>query len=216
MMMRLQKYNLEVIHKAGKEMHIADMLSRAYLSIKPETMDTRQVQVFSLTPEEEDLFEDIASVNHIALENVSMSDQSANLVRGNTASDPGLQTLMETVITGWPDTRDEVPISIREYFNFREEITVQDGILFKGQCVIIPKSLRPLMISKTHESHLGQDACVRRARYVLYWPNMAAEIKDEVATKLAMSIKLGRQKSEWCHILFNNYNDRQCHKIYLS
>ena len=38
--------------------------------------------------------------------------------------------------------------------------------------VIVPTSMRPQMIARVHSSHLGPDACVRRARDVLFWPGM--------------------------------------------
>ena len=37
-----------------------------------------------------------------------------------------------------PENRDEVPVCIREFFGFRDEITVQDGTMYKGMRAIIP------------------------------------------------------------------------------
>ena len=70
---------------------------------------------------------------------------------------------------------------MRECWTFRDEISVQNGVLFRGQKVIIPKSLRPEMLTRIHSSHVGGDACYRQARETLYWPNMQAEIKDFVS-----------------------------------
>ena len=53
-------------------------------------------------------------------------------------------------------------------------------MIYKGPKVVIPKILRKQMIAKSHSSHLGQDACVRRARDVLYWPGMVTDIREEV------------------------------------
>ena len=57
---------------------------------------------------------------------------------------------------------------------------MQDGVLYKGMKVIFPISMRPRMIVRVHSSHLGPDACVRRARDVLFWPTMAGKIKEQV------------------------------------
>ena len=81
---------------------------------------------------------------------------------------------MNMIMTGWPLTKEEVP----------EELEVQDGVLFKGMKVIVPASMRPQMIVRAHSSHLGPDACVRRARDVLFWPSMADQIKE---VKFAMT-----------------------------
>ncbi|CAB4025222.1 PREDICTED: uncharacterized protein K02A2.6-like [Paramuricea clavata] len=59
-------------------------------------------------------------------------------------------------------------------------MTVQNGVIFKRERIVIPKSMRPEMLQRIHSSHLGGESCFRKARDVLYWPNMSAEIKDMV------------------------------------
>ena len=46
------------------------------------------------------------------------------------------------VIHGWPNTKQEVPIDVRPYWNFRDEINEIEGILFKREKIIVPTSLR--------------------------------------------------------------------------
>ena len=48
MLLKLQKYNLKVVYKKGKEMYIADALSRAYLSDTSTEEETFDFQVMSL------------------------------------------------------------------------------------------------------------------------------------------------------------------------
>ena len=60
--------------------------------------------------------------------------------------DTALQVLKTTILTGWPETKEEVPVITREYWAYRDELTVQNGVLFKGPRVIIPKSMRPEII----------------------------------------------------------------------
>ena len=100
-----------------------------------------------------------------------------------TACDADLQILMSTVLEGWPSTQAEVPQEIRPYFSFKKEITVQNGLLFKGDRIIVPASLRKEMMEKVHSSHLGIEGCTRRAREVLYWPRMNAELKARAASR---------------------------------
>ena len=174
MMLRLQKYNLQVEFLPGVEMYIADMLSRAYVKcseVHPDNVEA--YQIFQL-------FEEISTINQ--LQYVNMSDGTSQQVKACTSSDATLQCLMNTVMTGWPDTRDHVPVSIREYWTYREDITVQDGVMFKGMRVIIPQAMRAQMVARAHSSHLGVDACVRRAREVLFWPGMAQDIRDKIQT----------------------------------
>ena len=101
-------------------------------------------------------------------------------LREKTEQDESLQKLKHVIKVGWPDNKDEVPTEIRNYFHFKEELTIQDGILFKGNRVIVPEALRPLMVKKVHSSHIGIEGCLRKACNVLFWPGMSAEIKDSI------------------------------------
>lgn len=74
--------------------------------------------------------------------------------------------------------RDQVPIQIREYWSYRDELSVHNGGLFKGSRVVIAKLLRPEVKSRIHSSHLGVEACLRKARDAVFWPGMNAEVSD--------------------------------------
>ncbi|KAJ8398719.1 hypothetical protein AAFF_G00419160, partial [Aldrovandia affinis] len=103
---------------------------------------------------------------------------------------------MIVVLVGWPDVKEEAPLIAREYSPFRDEISVQNGVLFQGQKVIIPKSLRPEMLTRIHSSHIGGEACYRHAQETLYWPNMQTEIKDFVSTCSTCNVYAHNQQKE--------------------
>ena len=92
-----------------------------------------------------------------------------------------MQALKNTTLIGWPDTKEQVPQIVRDYWNFRKELTLHYGVLFKNQRIIIPHSLRSEMLARLHSSHLGIEACLRKARDQIYWPNMTTHIKEVVA-----------------------------------
>lgn len=50
MLLHLQKYNVSVIYKPGKELHIANALSRAYLKEYKEDLLEKELQVNWITP----------------------------------------------------------------------------------------------------------------------------------------------------------------------
>ena len=85
---------------------------------------------------------------------------------------------MSAVLEGWPKTLDEVPAEVKPYFQVRDEITAHNGLLFKGERLIVPAKLRKEMMEKIHSSHLGIEGCLRRAREVFYWPRLNVELKD--------------------------------------
>ena len=194
MLLRLQRYNLNVTYLPGSQMYIADMLSRAYLQVdRTQCKRTPEYQIFQLKQEQQ-LFEEIASINQV--DYMRLSEGTHQQIKQCTLADPTLQTLMNTVTTGWPVSKEDVPPCIREYWNYKEELTVQDGVLYKEIKVIVPISMRPQTIARVHSSHLGPDACVRRARDVLFWPSMAGQIKEQVQNCEVCNDFLARQQKE--------------------
>ena len=52
--------------------------------------------------------------------------------------------------------------------------------MFKGLRWIIPQTLRQKIKQKLHNSHIGLQGCLCRARERVYWPGMNAEITDYI------------------------------------
>lgn len=88
-----------------------------------------------------------------------------------------METLKTTVLTGWPERRDECPVQVRDYWNYREKISLYNGLLFKSQRVIFPKAMRSEILSRIHSSHQGIVSCLRKAKDIVFWPGMNSEIK---------------------------------------
>lgn len=109
-----------------------------------------------------------------------MSGKRLAQLQKATEQDTVLQTLKTTVLVGWPEQKSQVPIPIREYWNYRDEISLHNGILFKCQRIIIPQVIRPEIIARSHASHLGIESCLRKARDSVFWPGMSSEIKEVV------------------------------------
>ena len=165
MLLRLQRYNLSVSYKPGCQLFLADHLSRAaqHEVTKPE----EPFQVFSL---------EVESLNPIQA--LKVTPERLEQLQRCTGQDETLQTLKTTVLSGWPMQKEQVPVNIREYWSYREELTVHNGILFKGSRVVIPRVMRSEVKSRIHSSHLGVEACLRKARDTVFWPNMNAEVRD--------------------------------------
>ena len=87
------------------------------------------------------------------------SERLVDLRRQKTELDEGLQQLKHIIKIGWPETKEEVPSEIGRYFDFREELSIEDDILFKGNRVIVPVELRPHMIKQVQAIHLGIESC---------------------------------------------------------
>ena len=129
-----------VFFKPGAQMYVADHLSRASLADNKEMTDS--FQVFAL--EEETL---------TPFDSIKGAPERLSQLQKCTAQDVVLETLKTTVLTGWPEKRDECPVQIRDYWNYREEISLDNGLLFKSQRVIVPKAMRSEILSRIHSSH---------------------------------------------------------------
>ena len=92
-----------------------------------------------------------------------ISDLCLDETRAETRKDQFLQELSETILVGWPEHEDYTPAMTHPYFSMRDEVTVQDGVVFKGNSVVIPWSLRANMKMRIHSSQLGIEACLQLA-----------------------------------------------------
>ena len=175
MMLRLQKYDLVFTYKPGKEMHIADALSRAL----PHR---------SQNPSTSHFCRDLETVNFV--EDLPISESTLAKFQADTAKDESLQVLSQVIRSGWPTAAALVPPGAQPFFKHREELTLQNGLVFKGTKIIVPESLRRSMLEETHRSHQGLQACLQRAREVFFWPGMSAQLKELIdKCSICQSIK---------------------------
>ena len=112
---------------------------------------------------------------------IQISKEKADEWKTETDSDPVLSRLREVVLSCWPENRAELAPELREYWNFRDELCICDGLLMKGDRLITPSSLRSEMLDKIHNSHLRVEKCLNRARETVYWPGVCEQIKEKVA-----------------------------------
>ena len=165
MLLRLQKYDFVIKHKPGKDLIVVDTLSRAPLPV--------------LDPEIE---KEISYYAHTVVSNMPMSDEMMQRLQRATSEDESisLQQLKTTVFHGWPETKKEAPVKVREFWHCREEISEINAILLKNERVIVPNSLRTEMLEKIHAGHMGVEKSKRRARDILYWPGMNGQIEEMI------------------------------------
>ena len=95
-----------------------------------------------------------------------------------TKRDPSLRILAKTVHEGWPKTIKDCPRSIQSYWYFRYQIIYEDGIIYKGTRLIIPKSERASTLKVLHMGHYAIDKMSLRARETVYWPGIREDIRS--------------------------------------
>ena len=64
------------------------------------------------------------------------------------------------------------------YYHIRDELAVTDGLVFRGERLVIPKGMRSQIQNDIHSGHQGIETCLRRARKHVFWPGMNKEVKE--------------------------------------
>ena len=127
----LPRFDLDVIHKKGSELYLADLLSRAPVTRQEGDETDRQFEIFAVQLEQ---------IN--PAKSLRISDPKLKEIKTSCKADEVMQELMSTIQKGWPGLMEEVPLLIREYFQYREELCTQDGLVFRGAEVIVPQMMR--------------------------------------------------------------------------
>ena len=179
-LLRLQPYTFSFKFVPGKNIPVADTLSRAFLDDSNPEIPETELNCF------------IHTVN----DHGSVSKSKLTEFAVETSKDPTLKKLKDYVLNGWPNNKSQVDPAVRPYFSFRDEITIYQDVLLKGDRIIVPTTLRNEMRQKIHHGHLGIEKCKARARSTLYWPGMVNEIVDIVSNCGACMENRNYQTSE--------------------
>ena len=115
MLLRLQRYDIDVIYKSGKEMVFADALSRAHI----------------MEESEEILEEELNAQVHMVYKNGTASDEMMNVIQIATDEDQVLKILKEYIVEGWPNSNRITCGEVASYCSYQEELSILNGIIYK-------------------------------------------------------------------------------------
>ena len=98
-----------------------------------------------------------------SITNFSIHTITWDTVRVATNSDDQMIKLVEIIENGMPEFRHELPSSLREYFQFREDLYTVDGVVMYKDRIVIPQSLRKNVLKILHSAHQGISSMMSRA-----------------------------------------------------
>ncbi|UYV63745.1 K02A2.6-like, partial [Cordylochernes scorpioides] len=162
--MRMMRYSYQISHIAGKKQIVADMLSRKPMS-KPHKDEL-----------EEELSAYIQSIEFPATEERLLE------ISRKQKEDSLCSQLAKYCMSGWPKNKREVDPELRGYWQFQEDLTYQNGLLLRGQRILIPKTLRKDILEKLHQGHFGINKCRSRAKESVWWLGISQEIERMVSS----------------------------------
>jgi hypothetical protein len=96
MILQLQRYSRKLVHVPGKKIPLADTLSRKFL---PDMHD--------------DMSKDMEAQIHMVMKTLEISDHSLEAIREQISTDSQLVMLSKVILSGWPSSRTECPLSIQ-------------------------------------------------------------------------------------------------------
>lgn len=159
MFLILLKYpGIEVRYTPGKQLLIADCLSRA--SRTDTGIDN----------------EELKYVIHVVKKRICVSKDNYDIYVSETQRDYQLQELIGYIEGEWP-SQNNIPSYLQQFRKVKDELKFEEGLLFMNDKLIVPESLRAKLVAMLHESHFGIEKTLARARQLFYWPGISADIK---------------------------------------
>ena len=76
-------------------------------------------------------------------------------------------------MNGWPVFRKHSQPEIIDFWNYREELAVFDGLIMKGEKIVILRSMRSSLLELVHAGHMGVEKTLKRARGLMFWPKIS-------------------------------------------
>ena len=153
MLLELQRYNVTIKYRPGKEMQLADALSRCPARASQEIKLDMQVDYIAFTK------------------------PWIEKLKDSTQRDSILATVYQLTQQGWLHQRRHVPCLARRYWDFRDELSTDDGMLLKGPRLIIPGELQEEYLSRLHEGHLSASKVQENAKQHMYWTGIDVDIE---------------------------------------
>lgn len=171
MLLKVQPYALDIKYKPGKELHIADALSRDYL---PDTSGSC----------EEEFEVHLLESGHVG------EFTYPDLVKYTKEE---LTPLYNVILHGWPENKKQLPENVKDYWSFRDELSIQDGLILKSERIVIPATMQKLILERLHLGHSGRERTKEKARNSVYWPGLNSAI-DDMVDRCSACLKYSRQQ----------------------
>ena len=102
------------MYQPGTKMHLSDVLSR--LTSHNDNSKAKSIPGLDITVHDVEVFTEISPLSLVKIKRV-------------TRDDPVLQTLKQYIQDGFPENKTNCAESVQDYFSFREELAVVDGLI---------------------------------------------------------------------------------------
>ena len=119
---------------------------------------------------------------HIQVNNVALTHPSKlDIIRNHMKKDEYLLLLRDMVLHGWPSNKSDLPATLLPYWTYKHELACYNGVLLKGDRVVIPSSRVSQVLKDIHRGHTGIEKSRLRARRCVFWHNMNVDISKMIS-----------------------------------
>ena len=136
-------------------------------------------------------------------------------IKEETIRDCQLTKLKTYIVDGFPKHKHECAEDIRSFYDYRESLTIIDGMIMKEKRIVIPFGLREQALENLHRSHMGIVKTKERASTSMFWPKIYNDIENFLSRCCpCMSHKI-KQTAEplehdiptkpWCSLSLDNF-----------
>ena len=123
---------------------------------------------------QEDTEDEICAISRGSLNEINVV--SWQQVKEETRKDESLQKLGDQIVKGFPERRSDLGPTVQEYWEARKNLSIIDGVIVKGQQIVIPTKLRQEVLKILGCAHQGVGAMKSNAKDCVYWPGYTNDI----------------------------------------
>ena len=151
MLRRIMGYDLVFKYIKGKDLLIADALSRSHTTNHTRSQSEEEIETIGL------VIQDQRVTSHLK----EFAEE--------TAKDNVLQSVIHLISENWSISKRRLPTEIFPFWSCKDQLSFNDGI-------VVPATLRKSLTEKLHQAHMGVESTLRRARTSLWWHGMNSQL----------------------------------------
>ncbi len=152
LLLRMMRYNPVAQYVPGKQLVVADTLSR-----HPQP---------TISTEVSELVQEVETYENAVSDAWPISQTKMESVKRETELDFELQRVRKYVTDGWPRYAANVPQALKSYYSARHHMSVFQDLVLYGDRIIIP------------HGHQGIVKCRERANCSVWWSDLSKEIQQ--------------------------------------
>ena len=160
MLCRIMGYDLFFKYIKGKDLLIADALSRSHTTNHTRSQSEEEIETIGLV----------------------IQDQRVTSHLKEIAKDTVLQSVIHLISENWSISKRRLPTEILPFWSYKDQLSFNGGIIYRGDRIVVPAILRKSLTEKLHQAHMGVESTLRRARTSLWWPGMNSQLKQFISS----------------------------------